>query len=631
MKGPKLPDTWKMVRLGTITEIVGGGTPPREQKDYFGGNIPWVTPGDLTKRKTLYIDTADEYLTDIGLKNSSAKLVPVGTVLMTSRATIAVTAIAKVPVATNQGFANFICDEELLFNGYLARLIPTLKKKFLSLAGGTTFPEIGRGVLSNFAIPLPPLAEQRRIVEILSLAEEIRDDRRHMLEGGWVEREGKKERVWGARDLLPALFQEMFGDPIRRTLGWTEEPFTSFAEVSAKLVDPRHLEYQDLVQVDGDSIEGGTGKLFGLKTVRESASISNKFLFGEQDVLYSKIRPILKKVGLPDSSGLCSADIYPITPNDAKVRRAFLAQLFLSNHFTAFSVRASERAQIPKINRDDLERYRTIIPTLETQEYFEKTSVEIDGLNNDLSQKFLSAQVLLQSISSDAFLGIITESWRENISEELEEVSIPQRQVERSNIDEEYLPFLAKSENKSFLHWHNHRLEFDYAAIVPTSDYYKQFEDFLNRFSRYYKRYDAVSYLSKIEKVVLVSVLDDGTYIDEESINSLAEEAIPDSQIYVTAEMLCDRKTFPIRDVILVRNALETLAAMGLVYPLTSYFETENGGAVYLPVFRAISESDLLENELLFATKEEKYSHEVQALVEEDQRAMDRIISGASE
>ena len=108
------PKGWEVAALGEVCAIVGGGTPRRNNPAYFGGAIPWATPTDVTSLKSLTIEATKETLTEAGLQESSARLVPAGTVLLTSRATIGFTAIAAVDVATNQGFANLTCRTDLV-------------------------------------------------------------------------------------------------------------------------------------------------------------------------------------------------------------------------------------------------------------------------------------------------------------------------------------------------------------------------------------------------------------------------------------------------------------------------------------------------------------------------------------
>lgn len=175
------PKLWNEVSLGKVCEIVGGGTPSRSQKKNFVGNIPWATPTDVTNIDSLFIDKTAENISEESLKSSSAKLLPIGAVLMTSRATIGKAVIANRPMATNQGFANFICNSEVLHNEFLAKWLKAARKYLISRAGGTTFKEISKSTLAKIKIPLPPLPEQEKIVSILRQADELRKLRNNNL------------------------------------------------------------------------------------------------------------------------------------------------------------------------------------------------------------------------------------------------------------------------------------------------------------------------------------------------------------------------------------------------------------------------------------------------------------------
>ena len=160
----ELLDGWEVRTLGEITDIFKGGTPKRNVEKYFQGNIAWAIPTDITKLNgALYLDDTGTHISEEALGKSSARLLPAGTVLLTSRATIGKVAIAKIPVATNQGFANFLCKEEIA-NVFLAYYLRSITDLLISLGGGTTFLEVTKTTLLNVEIPLPPLPEQHRIV-----------------------------------------------------------------------------------------------------------------------------------------------------------------------------------------------------------------------------------------------------------------------------------------------------------------------------------------------------------------------------------------------------------------------------------------------------------------------------------
>ncbi|GAA8551218.1 hypothetical protein KYTH17_03080 [Helicobacter pylori] len=160
-----LPLNWQRVRLGDIAEIIGGGTPSTQVASFWNGSINWFTPTEIGITK--YVHKSQRTITLLGLKKSSAKLLPIGTILLTSRANIGDCAILKVVATTNQGFQSLIPLEKIN-NEFLYYLILTLKNKLLKLASGSTFLEVSPNKIKNLLIPLPPLNEQIAIANILS-------------------------------------------------------------------------------------------------------------------------------------------------------------------------------------------------------------------------------------------------------------------------------------------------------------------------------------------------------------------------------------------------------------------------------------------------------------------------------
>ncbi|WRC95404.1 restriction endonuclease subunit S [Helicobacter pylori] len=159
------PSNWQRVRLGDIAEIIGGGTPSTQITSFWNGSINWFTPTEIGITK--YVHKSQRTITPLGLKKSSTKLLPIGTILLTSRASIGDCAILKVVATTNQGFQSLIPLEKIN-NEFLYYLILTLKNKLLKLASGSTFLEVSPNKIKNLLIPLPPLNEQIAIANILS-------------------------------------------------------------------------------------------------------------------------------------------------------------------------------------------------------------------------------------------------------------------------------------------------------------------------------------------------------------------------------------------------------------------------------------------------------------------------------
>lgn len=170
----KVPEGWADTTLGEIAEIVGGSTPSKADAAYWeNGSIPWATPSDITRLPSgeFGIEATSSMVSERGLKETSLRLLPPGTVLMTSRATIGYPAINKIPMTTNQGFANFLPNDKFVPK-YLVQWINNNRTTLERSSGGSTFLEISKKVLRGLPISLPPLPEQRRIAEILSSVDE---------------------------------------------------------------------------------------------------------------------------------------------------------------------------------------------------------------------------------------------------------------------------------------------------------------------------------------------------------------------------------------------------------------------------------------------------------------------------
>ncbi len=173
-----IPDSWTFKKISEIAEVVGGGTPSTKKSVYWNGDIPWLTPKDLSGEHSRYVARGERNITRSGLNNSSARLVPPKTVLLTSRAPVGYVALAKTPMATNQGFRSIIVNDEhdpdfiyylLVHNtGYLKQH-----------AAGSTFQELSGSTLKSLEFLVPPHQEQRTIAYILgSLDDKIELNRR---------------------------------------------------------------------------------------------------------------------------------------------------------------------------------------------------------------------------------------------------------------------------------------------------------------------------------------------------------------------------------------------------------------------------------------------------------------------
>ena len=161
------PDDWQDQTLAEIATVTGGGTPRRSERAHWNGKVPWATPTDVTGLSGRVISETGSMITEAGLASSSARLLPAGSLLMTTRATIGACAINCVPMATNQGFQNLIPKRSTCVE-FLYYLVQRHRRGLGRLAVGSTFLEVSKRAVQSFRIAVPPLSEQRKIAAILS-------------------------------------------------------------------------------------------------------------------------------------------------------------------------------------------------------------------------------------------------------------------------------------------------------------------------------------------------------------------------------------------------------------------------------------------------------------------------------
>ena len=160
----EVPASWRWATIGEVATIIGGGTPKTTDPDNFdGGHIPWITPADLSGYRDKFIARGARNITEKGLGSSSARLMPAGSVLFSSRAPIGYVAIASQPVTTNQGFKSFVLPDEI-DPSYAYYYLQTASELVESLSGGTTFKEISGANAARIRFAIAPIPEQRRIV-----------------------------------------------------------------------------------------------------------------------------------------------------------------------------------------------------------------------------------------------------------------------------------------------------------------------------------------------------------------------------------------------------------------------------------------------------------------------------------
>ena len=170
LRFPEFIKPYSQTTISKLATIVGGGTPDTTVQEYWNGGIQWFTPSEIGKNK--YADKSERTISQEGLNNSSAKLLPINTILLSTRATIGESSIAKEECCTNQGFQSLIANEEIVCYEYLYYLVATLTKELIRKSCGSTFLEISANEVRKIKTFIPNLEEQRKVSSLLSLIDE---------------------------------------------------------------------------------------------------------------------------------------------------------------------------------------------------------------------------------------------------------------------------------------------------------------------------------------------------------------------------------------------------------------------------------------------------------------------------
>ena len=198
--------SWPVATIGEVCEVVSGATPKTSKPEFWDGNVPWVTPKDLSELGQKHVSDTPRKITKAGLKGCAARMLPAQSVLFSSRAPIGLVAINTLPVCTNQGFKSLVPRFDLVSPDFLFWWLKTQEKNIQSKGRGATFKEVSKKIVEDLQIPLPPLAEQQRIAGFLDAADALRAKRR--------------EALAQLDTLLQSTFLDMFGDPVVNPMGW---------------------------------------------------------------------------------------------------------------------------------------------------------------------------------------------------------------------------------------------------------------------------------------------------------------------------------------------------------------------------------------------------------------------------
>jgi type I restriction enzyme S subunit len=395
-----LPNSWEIHKLNELCKIGDGNHSSNYPKsnEMVSEGVPFIRANNMVNGEVVWSDL--KFITTQKHEILKKGHLRTGDILFTNRGEIGKIAIVGKDFNNanlNSQIAWFRCLEKIN-NRFLFYFLasPSMQNHYSIEKNGAALQQFTIRQINGIEIPLPPLTEQQRIVAIL-------DDAFAKIEKA---KANAVQNLKNAKEVFESYLQGVFenkGDD------WEEITLGEVCKISSKLIDPKISEYQDLIHIGAGNIESKKGTLIDLKTAKEENLISGKFLFDESMILYSKIRPYLMKVVNCEFQGLCSADIYPLVSIKEKMTKDFLYHLLLTKDFTDYAILGSQRAGMPKVNREHLFAYRFDLPPIKEQ----KTIVQkLDGLSAETKkieevyeQKICDLKELKKSVLQKAFSG----------------------------------------------------------------------------------------------------------------------------------------------------------------------------------------------------------------------------------
>ncbi len=273
-------------------------------------------------------------------------------------------------------------------------MVPLEKEVDLAAKGKT----LNKDKIKRIEIPVPSPDIQRAIVaRIKNLLDELREIRDlHTTIDSDV------------NEVMDSVLTDVFA--VDTTEEWNEENLGQLVEINARLVDPQSSQYRDFPHIHGAVMSEVTCQLLPYRSAAEDEVTSGKYHFKPGSIIYSKIRPRLRKAVLVNFEGLCSADAYPLqVKNDQKLDPKFLQWTLVSPHFTEYVIGLSGRARIPKVNQDQLFRYPIRYPSFNTQRqvaaYLDAIRDEVNEMQRIQNDDHTLLEQVEQSILAQAFSG----------------------------------------------------------------------------------------------------------------------------------------------------------------------------------------------------------------------------------
>jgi type I restriction enzyme, S subunit len=392
---------WPTARLEDCAEIVAGATPSTSAPVYWGGDICWATPKDLSELEGAYISDTPRKITRSGLQSCAATVLPPDSVLFSSRAPIGHVAINTVPMATNQGFKSLVPNRDRVHAKFLYHWIRRNRSYLESLGNGATFKEVSKAVVSRIEIPVPPLPEQRRLAAILDKADALRAKRRAALAQ--------------LDTLTQSIFLDMFGDPATNPKGWRDAMLLGeAADIVSGVTIGRRLDGKTTRSVPYLAVVNVQERRLDLsiaKTTEATDEEIRRYRLERDDLL-------LTEGGDPDKLGrgtlwadelpecIHQNHVFRVRLNSKELTPLFLSWLIGSERGKRYFLRSAKQTTgIASINMTQLRAFPLLVPPLPLQRLFAERVSASERLKAHQLAGACELDLLFASLQDRAFRG----------------------------------------------------------------------------------------------------------------------------------------------------------------------------------------------------------------------------------
>ncbi len=341
-----------MTKLRDICRFQSGGTPSRGTPAYFNGNVPWITTVALNG-DVIDGNQAIEWITDEAIAKSAAKIVPPHSVMVGTRVGIGKVAINSVPMSTSQDIISLIgIDENKWDKKFICHLITANKEHLTSQARGATIKGIKIEAIADLVLPEISLKEQARISEVIGKVDALM----HM----------HQQMAMNLEQLIKSRFIELFGEPLSNQKGWQTMSIVEAAPIKSQ----RGNLADEVWLLNLDAVESQTGTVLFKHRVQSGEINASTVYFTAESVLYSKLRPYLNKVVMPDEDGVATSEMIPMCPLADRLNRAYLCYWLRSDAFVRHISEKVAGAKMPRVSMDYFRSLAIEMPPLELQEQF---------------------------------------------------------------------------------------------------------------------------------------------------------------------------------------------------------------------------------------------------------------------